>query len=62
MTDGLPPVDVRGYYHWSITDNFEWQSGYSIRFGLIAIDYANNLKRIPRASAAVYATEVARRK
>lgn len=32
-------LDIRGYYHWSFIDNFEWAEGYSPRFGLVAIDY-----------------------
>lgn len=32
-------VDIQGYFHWSLTDNFEWHSGYSDRFGLIYMDY-----------------------
>ncbi len=46
-------VDVRGYFHWSLTDNFEWAEGFRPRFGLIEIDYATK-KRIPRLSAQVY--------
>jgi beta-glucosidase len=46
-------VDVRGYFHWSLIDNFEWEKGFSGRFGLIAIDY-HTLKRTPRRSAYVY--------
>jgi beta-glucosidase len=48
-------VDVRGYLHWSLFDNFEWALGFAPRFGLQAVDYADaNLKRTPRASAALY--------
>lgn len=47
-------VDIRGYYHWSLIDNFEWEKGYTGRFGLVAIDYAT-MKRTPRRSAYVYA-------
>ncbi|MBI3544056.1 MAG: family 1 glycosylhydrolase [Deltaproteobacteria bacterium] len=45
--------DVRGYWYWSLTDNFEWNSGYSPRFGLVEIDYAT-LKRTVRPSARWY--------
>jgi len=54
--DGAP---VRGYFHWSAFDNFEWSSGYATRFGLIHVDYATQ-KRTPKLSAAYFA-EVARR-
>ncbi len=37
MADG---VDVRGYLHWTLLDNFEWNAGYSKTFGLIAVDRA----------------------
>jgi beta-glucosidase len=47
-------VDVRGYFAWSLLDNFEWSAGYSKRFGLIHVDYAT-LRRTPKASARFYA-------
>ncbi|APR79806.1 Beta-glucosidase [Minicystis rosea] len=56
-----PPLDVRGYYHWSLTDNFEWLEGYSKRFGLVAIRYEEDLRRVPRPSARVYTGEILRR-
>jgi len=46
-------ADVRGYFVWSLLDNFEWDSGYSIRFGLVFVDYAT-LRRIPKSSARWY--------
>ncbi|MCB9866330.1 MAG: beta-glucosidase [Phycisphaerales bacterium] len=42
-------ADVRGYFHWSILDNFEWAEGYRMRFGLVYVDYAT-LERIPKDS------------
>lgn len=43
-------VDVRGYFLWSIIDNFEWADGYDVRFGTVYIDYNSGLKRIPKKS------------
>ncbi|PON72197.1 Glycoside hydrolase [Trema orientale] len=44
-------VNVKGYFYWSLFDNFEWALGYTVRYGLYYIDYNDNLKRIPRKSA-----------
>jgi beta-glucosidase len=51
-------VDVRGYFLWSLLDNFEWAYGYSKRFGAVYVDYPTG-NRIPKASARWYA-DVAR--
>lgn len=42
-------ADIRGYFQWSLTDNFEWSNGYGERFGLIYIDYPTG-QRIPKDS------------
>ncbi len=47
-------VDIRGYFHWSLLDNFEWEKGFEPRFGLIEVDY-KTLERKPRKSAFYYA-------
>jgi len=47
-------VDVRGYFHWSLLDNFEWAEGFTARFGLTKVDYQNHFARTPRPSAALY--------
>jgi beta-glucosidase len=47
-------VDVRGYFVWSLLDNFEWSFGYGKRFGLVHVDYATQRRR-PKASAQWYA-------
>ena len=51
-------ADVRGYYAWSLLDNFEWAEGYSKRFGLVFVDYATQT-RIPKASAEWYREQIA---
>ena len=50
-------VRVQGYFHWSLTDNFEWHSGYDDRFGLVYIDYRTQ-KRIPKDSYRWYSETV----
>ncbi|MBV6493855.1 MAG: Beta-glucosidase [Turneriella sp.] len=47
-------ADVRGYFHWSLIDNFEWAEGFDARFGLVAIDYENNFLRKKRKSFDIY--------
>jgi len=51
-------VDVRGYFAWSLLDNFEWAYGYSKRFGLVHVDYATQ-RRTLKASAQLYARVIA---
>ncbi len=46
-------ADLRGYFVWSLLDNFEWSHGYSKRFGIVHVDYATQ-KRTPKASARFY--------
>jgi beta-glucosidase len=46
-------VDLRGYYHWTLVDNFEWAEGWHMRFGLVALDERTQ-QRTPRPSAALY--------
>jgi beta-glucosidase len=50
ITDG---ADVRGYYLWSLMDNFEWAYGYGKRFGAVYVDYVT-LARTPKSSAMWY--------
>ncbi|CAA6604014.1 Beta-glucosidase [Rhodospirillaceae bacterium LM-1] len=54
MTDAVAKgVDVRGYFVWSLMDNFEWVLGYEVRFGIVHVDYKTQT-RTPKASANWY--------
>lgn len=54
VADGIP---VKGYFYWSLMDNFEWQKGYSMTFGLIAVD-RETMERTPKESLAVLGSYV----
>jgi beta-glucosidase len=57
LADG---VNLRGYFVWSLLDNFEWAEGYTRRFGVVRVDFAS-LKRTPKASFAFLADTIRRR-
>lgn len=46
-------ADIRGFFHWCFTDNFEWNEGFSKRFGIVYVDYETQ-KRTPKDSALWY--------
>jgi beta-glucosidase len=52
-------VDVRGYFVWSLLDNFEWEHGYASRFGIVAVDFEDQ-RRVPKRSALWYRELIAR--
>ena len=47
-------ADIKGYFQWSLIDNFEWKEGFDKKFGLYEVDY-KTFKRKPRKSAKIYA-------
>lgn len=51
-------VDLRGYFHWSLLDNFEWAFGWWPKFGLVEVDRKHDMKRTIRPSAQWYADRV----
>ena len=55
VAEGVP---VRGYFLWSLLDNFEWSSAYSLRFGITYVDYATQ-KRTPKLSYDFYRRVIA---
>jgi beta-glucosidase len=48
-------ADIRGYFYWALTDNFEWAEGFGPRFGLLSVDYSNGAARKKRPAADLYA-------
>ncbi|MFD7660509.1 GH1 family beta-glucosidase [Actinosynnema sp. NPDC059797] len=46
-------VDVRGYFAWSLLDNFEWAAGYSQRFGIVHVDYGTQVRTVKRSGRAL---------
>jgi beta-glucosidase len=57
LADGVP---LRGYFVWSLLDNFEWAHGYSKRFGIVHVDYATQRRRV-KDSGRWYARVIAPR-
>jgi beta-glucosidase len=53
-------VKLRGYFAWSLLDNFEWAEGYSRRFGIVRVDFKSQ-KRTPKASFNFLADTIHRR-
>lgn len=54
-------IPVKGYFHWSLMDNYEWLEGRHARFGLYAVDYSDNKRRLLRDSGRWYADFISKR-
>jgi beta-glucosidase len=54
-------TDLRGYFCWSLLDNFEWNSGYSVRFGLVRVNYTTQQRTI-KLSGRYYADVIRARR
>ena len=54
----LDNVNIKGYFAWSLMDNFEWADGFSVRFGLVYIDYKNNQTRYKKDSCIWYENHI----
>jgi beta-glucosidase len=52
-------ADVRGYFAWSLLDNFEWSMGYDSRFGIVRVDY-ETLERTPKQSGRWYSDVISK--
>ena len=42
-------VDIRGYFLWSLLDNFEWAEGYTMRFGAVHVDYETQVRTVKQS-------------
>jgi beta-glucosidase len=56
MTQG---TNVKGFFYWSLLDNYEWAFGYEKRFGMVHVDY-QTMKRTPKASYQEFAKALTR--
>lgn len=55
LANKLDEVNVKGYFVWSLIDNFEWGAGYTKKYGIVKVDFErDNRDRTPKASANFY--------